>query len=152
MFIAVTVANGLIFKYRSKKYIARNPELKEGYDKFYKGIMIYGNIPWIIMMVGNITGITQNIFEYFSPRDMNPMVLIFHFSILVLWILGVRWIYFKNGAEFIEAHPGLVQRSSFNGPTDVTAKQIKLFFPLILLGSIVGMAMMWIVDIPSPQF
>ncbi|OYT15639.1 MAG: hypothetical protein B7C24_11990 [Bacteroidetes bacterium 4572_77] len=152
MFIAVTIANGLILKYRSKKYIAQNPELEEGYDKYFKGWMIYGNIPWIIMMIGNLSGTTQNTFEYFNPKALNPMVLVFHFSIIILWILSARWIYFKNGAEFIENHPGLLQKSSFSGNTNVTAKQIKLFFPLLLLGGIVGMGMMWFMDFPTPHF
>ena len=152
MFIAVTIANGLILKYRSKKYITQNPELENGYDKYIKGLLIYGNIPWVIIMIGNLSGITQNFFENFNPKAMNPMVLIFHFSIIVLWVLSVRWIYFKNGAEFIEKHPGLIQKSSFSGNTNVTAKQIKLFFPLMLLGGITGMIMMWIADFPMPQF
>lgn len=152
MFIAVTIANGLILKYRSKKYIAEKPELEEGYEHFFKGWLFYGNTPWVIMMIGNLSGMTQNTFDYFNPKAMNPMVLIFHFSIIVLWVLSVRWIYFKNGAEFIESHPGLLQRSSFRGNTNVTAKQIKLFFPLILFGGIVGMIMMWIIDFPNLQF
>ena len=152
MFIAATIANGLILKYRSKKYILQNPELKEGYDKYFKGWLIYGNIPWVIMMIGNLSGQTQNTFEYFNPKAMNPMVLIFHFSIIALWVISVRWIYFKNGAEFIETHPGLMQKSSLSGNTNVTAKQIKLFFPLILLGGIVGMIMMWRIDMTIPQF
>lgn len=152
MFIAVTIANGLILKYRSKKYIVQNPELEKGYDQYFKGWMIYGNIPWVIMMVGNLSGITQSTFEYFNPKTMNPMVLIFHFSIIILWVLSVRWIYFKNGAEFIETHPGLIQKSSFSGNTSVTAKQIKLFFPLMLLGGIAGMVMMWFMNFPTPQF
>ncbi|WP_332922989.1 hypothetical protein [Persicobacter psychrovividus] len=152
MFIAVTFANGLILKYRSKKYIAQNPELEKGYDKYFKGLMIYGNIPWVIMMVGNLSGITQSTFEYFNPKAMNPMVLIFHLSIIMLWALGMRWIYFKNGAEFIETHPGLMQKSSFSGNTNVTAKQIKLLFPLMLLGGIAGMIMMWFMNFPTPQF
>jgi len=94
------------------------------------------------MAIGNISGMTNNTFEYFNPKIMNPMVLIFHASIIVLWILSVNWIYFKNGAEFIEKHPGLIKKSSFRGNTNVTAKQIKLFFPLMLLGGIAGMIMM----------
>lgn len=152
MFITVTIANGLILKYRSKQYITQNPELKEGYDKYIMGWMIYGNIPWVVMMIGNLSGITQSTFEYFNPKAMNPMVLIFHCSIIVLWILSLRWIYFKNGAEFIETHPGLMQKSSFSGKTNITAKQIKLFYPLMLLGGIAGMVIMWISDIPVPQF
>ncbi len=52
MFIAVTIANGLILKFRSKKYIAEKPELKEGYDKYFRGWLLYGNIPWVIMAIG----------------------------------------------------------------------------------------------------
>ena len=152
MFIAVTIANGLILKYRSKKYTAEKPELEDGYDKSFKGWLFYGNIPWVIMMIGNLSGMTQNTFEYFNPKAMNAIVLVFHFSIILLWVLSVRWIYFKNGAEFIETHPGLIQKSSLSGNTNVTAKQIKLFFPLMLLGGIAGMIMMWIMDFPTPQF
>lgn len=152
MFIAITIANGLILKYRSKKHIAENPELKDGYDTYFKGWVIYGNIPWVIMMIGNLSGITQNTFEYFNPKTLNPMVLVFHFSVIILWILSVRWIYFKNGAEFIETHPGLFRKSSFSKNANVTAKQIKQFFPLMLLGGIVTMIMMWVMDFPIPQF
>jgi len=152
MFILVTVVNGLVLKYRSKKHVAQNPELKEGYDNFFKGWMFYGNIPWVIMMIGDLSGVTNNSFDYFNPRSMNPMVLIFHLSIVVLWILSVRWIYFKKGAEFIEKHPGLFKMSSFSGSSNITAKQIKTFFPLMLLGGIAGMIMMWLSDIPTAPF
>ena len=37
MCIAATVGNGIILKYRSRKYILDNPELKAGYDNFFKG-------------------------------------------------------------------------------------------------------------------
>ena len=142
-FIAVTILSGFIGKYRSKKYILKNPELAKGYNKYFNGYMIFGNIPWLIIMIGNLSGITQSFFEYLDPKSLNPIVLLFHFYIIVLWILGIIWIYFKGGAEFIEMHPGLVQRSSFSGNTNVTAKQVKLFFPLMLLGGIAGMITMW---------
>ena len=45
MLIAVTVANGLILKFRSKRYISEKPELKKGYDKYFLGWIFYGNIP-----------------------------------------------------------------------------------------------------------
>ena len=43
MFIAVTIANGLILKFRSKKYILEKPELKKGYDNLFLG--------WIFMEI-----------------------------------------------------------------------------------------------------
>jgi len=148
----VTIANGLILKFRSKKYIVENPELEVGYDKLFKGYILYGNIPWIIMGIGNSSGLTNSTFDYFTPRAMNPIVLVFHASIIILWILSVRWIYFQDGAEFLERHPGLLNKSSFSGRTNFTAKQIKIFFPLMLLGGIAGMIVMWSIKIPTHIF
>lgn len=142
VFMIATIANGLILKNRSKKYISQNPELEKGYRNYFKRWFIYGNIPWTIMMVGDLSGTTQNTFEYFNLKALNPIVLSFHFSIIIFLLLGIKWIYFKKGAEFLENHPGLTRKSSFNGNTNLTAKQIKLFFPLILLGVIIGIIMM----------
>jgi len=152
MFIAMTFANGIVLKYRSKKHITRNSELKKGYDNYFKGWIFYGNIPWVIMMIGSLSGMTQGTFDYLNPRSLNPIVLAFHFSIIVLWILSVRWIYFKNGAEFIETHPGLLQKTGFSGTTNVTAKQIKQFLPLMLFGGLIGMIIMWVMDVPANDF
>lgn len=149
-FIIGTVVSAYTMRYRSKKYIDEAPELKLGYDKLFKGILIYGNVPWVIMGGGILAGITHGIFDYFNPKSLNPIVLLFHFSIIVLWILSVWWIYFNRGAEFIEKHPGFLQVHAFGSRTDVTAKQVKMFFPLALAGGIGGMIMMWVADIPSP--
>lgn len=151
-FIIVTIINGFIFKYRSKKYIVENPTLEKGYDNFFKGWLFYANIPWIIIGLGNLSGITNNITEYFYPRLMNPFVLAFHASIIVLYIILIRWIYFKKGAEFIEEHPGFLQRSSIRGSTNVTAKQIKIFLPLMLLGGVIAIITMWTREIPPIVF
>lgn len=152
IFIAITIANGLILKYRSKKHIIQNPELEDGYNKYFWGWLFFGNVPWIIMMIGNLSGMTKNTVEYFNPQAMNPIVLIFYFSIIVIYLLGIRWIYFMNGAEFIESHPGLVQKSSYGGGTNVTAKQVKLYFAIMLLGGILGMVFIWNIDLSLPQF
>lgn len=151
-FIIVTFANAFIMRHRSKKYIEETPELRIGYDKLFKGIIFYGNIPWVIMGFGIISGLTNGMFDYFSPKSMNSIVLVFHISIIILWALSIRWVYFKQGAEFIEKHPGFIQVRGVGNRSKVTAKQIKLFYPLMLAGGIAGMVMMWITDIPTPQF
>jgi len=152
LFIAVTIANAFIIKFRAKKYIAKNPDLETGYENLFKGIILFGNIPSVIIAIGNLSGMTNNIFDFFNPRAMNPVVIIFHASIIILWILGIRWIYFRNGAAFLKSHPGLIQKRGFNDNADVTAEQIKIFFPLMLLGGIIGMIMMWVMEIPTPVF
>ena len=93
------------------------------------------------MAIGDLSGMTYDIFEFFFPGDMNPIVLIFHASIIFLWILSGWWIYFKNGAEFLERHPGLLRTSGFG--ENITAKQLKIIFPFVILGGIFGMVLMW---------
>ena len=148
-FIFVTILNALILKVRSGKYIKESPQLEEGYNKFFRGILIYGNIPWVIMGVGNLTNITNNIFQYFYPRSLNPMVLIFHTSILFIWVSGAIWIYKKQGAAFIEQHPGFFKSNGLGGSKDLTAKQVKTFYPIMILGGVIAMAMMWVGFFPE---
>jgi len=147
-FILVTILNGIILKVRSRKYISENPELKEGYKKYFKGWIFYGNIPWLIMAIGNISGMTENVFEYLNPRSWNPIVLIFHVSVVVLWILGIRWIYFYKGAEFIELHPGLFQKSSFKSNRNLTAKDVKIYYAVAVLSGSIAMIITWMDYIP----
>jgi len=147
LLIAVTTANGFYFRARSKKYIVENPALKEGYDKIIKGWFLYANIPWLIMAIGDLTGITDGIWAYFNPKSMNPMVLIFHLSVVVLWILGSNWIYLKGGAEFLASHPGIISFSGFGNKKDISSPAgIKLFWAIALISGIAGMIMMWIWD------
>ncbi len=143
-FIIATFANAFIVRYRSKQYIEKAPELKVGYDKLFKWIIFYGNIPWVIMGFGIISGFANGMFDYLNPKSMNFIVLVFHLSIIVLWVLSIRWIYFKQGAEFIEKHPGFIQVHGFGNRSNVTARQIKLFYPLMLAGGVAGMVMMWL--------
>ncbi|TKG90741.1 hypothetical protein EYV94_23035 [Puteibacter caeruleilacunae] len=147
LLILVTVVNALVLKFQSKKYIQERPDLKDGYDKFFLGFLVYGNIPWLIIMVGSLSGITESVFEYLTPRLLNPVVLLFHLSVIVLWALSIRWVYFKKGAEFIEQHPGIFQRKGFNGTKDITAKQVKLILPFLIIGGLAAMVMMWTLEV-----
>lgn len=151
-FIIITTANAFILRSRSKRYLVGNPDLKPGYDKLFKGMIIYLNIPWVIMGIGILFGLANGVFDFFRPRTMNPIVLLFHFSIILLWVLSVWWIYFKQGAEFIENHPGFVQLQTLGKPINLKAKHIKLFYPIMLAGGIAGMIVMWRIDFPAPPF
>ena len=147
MFIVGTVANGLIWKSKSKKYIAENPELQEGYDSLIKGWLIYGNIPWIIMGIGMLSGLTKNIFEFFNPREMNPIVIVFFLVIIVEWILSVKWIFFNGGAEKLVKHPGMFTQTE-KGNEKFETMKVKLLCVAGIIGGIVGIVMMWKMNIP----
>ena len=151
-FLVVIVVNVIFFKFRFKKFILKSPELEKGYNKLIIGFLLFSIIPVVIIMIGNLSGITQNVFEYLIPRNLNPMVLIFHGYIVLMWILSIWWVYFKKGAEFIEMHPGLIQTRGFKGGGYATAKQVKMFLPLMILGGVIGLAMLWFSDIKLPDF
>lgn len=145
LFIIVTNLNIFWLKSSTKASILDHPELEEGYEKNFKTIFIYGNLPWIIIGIGCISGMTNSVFDFFRPSEMKPIVLVFHAILILIWILMIRWVYFKDGAAFLEKHPGILKKRSFSSvETNVSAKEIKIFFPLMLMGGIAAMIMMWL--------
>jgi magnesium-transporting ATPase (P-type) len=129
--ILMTCINAFILKVKSKKYIAHDPSLKTGYDKLIKAELVYWNIPWIIMGIGNLSSFTNNPTDYFNTHSNNPFVLTFYFSIVILWTLGTRWIYLKNGAAFLEKHPGSFRGERFGSSLNLTATKIKICWGII---------------------
>lgn len=146
MFIVVTCANALIMKRRSKVKIEKDPSLKEGYDKIFKGFITWGNIPWIIMGAGIVTGSVPTIFHYFRPTDGNPYVIAFFISVFIIWILGTCWLFLKNGADMLVKHPGIF-KFDFSSPA-----MVKLFWFLCLASSIAGAALLFTIRTPLPNF
>lgn len=140
--IVVTIANGAIWKLKSKKYIAEKPEREQGYDKLIMGWLIYGNIPWIIMGIGMLTGLTKSMDEFLRPSQMNLVVIVFFFSIVLLWIYGSYWIYFKGGAESLVEHPGFITQTE-KGNEKFETMKVKLVWGLGLLGGILGLYMIY---------
>ncbi|MES2810914.1 MAG: hypothetical protein V4670_00455 [Bacteroidota bacterium] len=131
-------------------YIEENPEREIGYNTIFKNFLIFGSIPWLIIGIGNLSGLTKSIFDYFQPSNLNPIVLIFHFSIIIIWLLLLKFIFLNDGAVFLEKHPGIIR---FKSPgfenENLTSSQIKLFSIFIIVGGIIGMILMWNIQIPS---
>ena len=135
--IAVTCANAYILYFRSKGEVARNPELKEGYDSLLKGFLIAMNIPWVVMGVGILAGGVQSLFDYSDPRTGNPYVIAFHSTVFILWALCVFWIYFGGGAEFLVRHPGWM---NYNIKSVLA---LKLLLALFLFGGAFAEVAVW---------
>lgn len=152
LFILVTIFNVFTFKKKAAKLIIDHPEKENGYNLIFKNFLIFGIIPWLIVGFGNTFGFTSSVFDYLQPAKMNAFVLIFHFSIIIIWILMVRFIFFKNGGKFLENHHGLFVVNNFgNVNENPSEKTIKLITGFALIGGIFGMIMMWFVDIPIPN-
>ena len=151
--LLIGIINAVIFKFKSIKYIEEKPELKEGYNKIIRGFLFWGSIPFLIMGCGTLTGHTPNIFDYFRPRTLYPFVILFHLSIILIWLYGSYWIYFRDGAEFLSKHPGIVQKSNFlQDKYSICPKEIKFVWGLGLTFGIIAMIMMWVINIPVPKF
>ena len=101
--IAVTVINALIFKYKADGYIAQDPSLAKGYKDYINIFLVSANIPWIIVAIGNSTGMTNNMMEYLHPRAMNPIVLLYHFDVIISLVLLFWWVYLKNAQNLLKS-------------------------------------------------
>lgn len=151
--IALNFVNVYITKSRIQEYIDRDPWLKPGYDKFLLGYSLFVSIPLLVMATGNFTGLSNGPFDYFNPKALHPIVLVFHFSIVTLYIFLAYWIFLNNGADFLARHPGLIYYNWFGTRKDVTTvKGLKSFFALIIISGLGGLAMLWIFNIPTPVF
>jgi hypothetical protein len=145
MFIAVTIVNALIFRARSQRHIAKDPSLEEGYRKLFWGLLIWGNLPWVIMGLGCLVGGIPSVFHYFRPPDGNTFILAFFASIFLIWILGTYWLFVRGGAEMLIRHPELFN-SDFQSPA-----MLKLFWCLCLAGGIVAVTSMLVPGFLLPE-
>jgi len=69
-------------------------------------------------------------------RTSNPFVFAFYASVLVVWVLAAKWLYFRGGAEMLVGHPGLVRASSPLG--------VKLYAGACLLGGSVALVVLYL--------
>ena len=144
LFVVVTCVNGAIWWHRAQPRIAENPALEEGYRRLIRGWLIYGNIPWLVMGAGVLSGSDPSIFYFFNPGN-GPFVVAFYGSVVALWIAGFYWIFFRNGAEALITYPGLL-----NIPT-AKPWMVKAYFLLCLAGGIAGLLMMIFGNIQPPS-
>lgn len=151
--VFTTFLNVMVYKFRAQKHIRKNPKLKPGYDKLFRGYMFWLNIPWLVMGVGCEWGNVPSVFHYFRPQDGNPYVQAWFVSIIVLWILGTYWLLFKRGAEILSEYPGafvIYRRFKIEEITD--PKIIRIIWFACLAGGIAGLLSVFNMDISLPDF
>jgi uncharacterized membrane protein YphA (DoxX/SURF4 family) len=131
-----TVVLAFSLRLRSRKLVAKQPELQTGYDQLFKGYLIYMNIPWVVMGIGMLFGRVPSFFSYFEPRGGDPFVLAFYIVVVGLSILGAWWMFANGGAEFLAKHPGAFGMIQ-------STKLIKVSSALTLLGGIAVLILIW---------
>jgi len=144
LFVVVTSLNAVVWRWRARKPIAANPSLAPGYTKLIRGWLVFGNLPWLVMGLGMLFGGVPTIWHYLNPRN-GPVVLTWYATVVALWIASIYWLFFRQGAELLLAHPGL-----FNVPGD-RPWVLKAYFLLCLAGGVAGLLMMILWDVPPPR-
>jgi hypothetical protein len=123
---------------QARSLIAKNPDLQTGYNQLYKGFMISMGLPWLVMGIGTVLGGVPSFIEFFQPRNGNPFVLLFWLTITLLLIVGIWWVYFREGAEFLAKHPGAL------GARITSPLLVKIFMGMMFVGGIVVWMGLWI--------
>ncbi len=131
----ISIVSMLLIKFKTKKHITEKPELKKGYDQYFKWFLICFNAPCLIAGVGNTLGITTAK-DYFNININNSIVLIFFFTLIIISGTVMYWIFFKEGAKFIEQHPKLIRTRTLKGYRNAKAKEVKILYVLMLIGFI----------------
>ena len=143
LFIAVTCLNGAMWWRRGGPWMARNPALREQYRRLIRGWLIWGNLPWLVMGVGILSGAVPSTVHYFNPRN-GAFVILFYGTVIAIWILKFNWVFFAGGAEKLIACPGL-----FNPPMTRTWT-VKALVLASLAGGVVGLSVMCFGNIQIP--
>ena len=144
-FVLGTFLNGAIWWLRGKPYRERDPSLTEGYRSLVRGFVLWGNLPWLIMGAGILSGSVPSIFHFFDPKSANPFVQAWFGSRFFLWLAGTWWLFARNGAEQLLRHPGLVQ------PETISPTLLKLFWLVGVAGGVAAVVAMYVGGFAPPD-
>jgi hypothetical protein len=135
--LVMTGVNAAIYRRRLVILTVDHPERVEGYRRYIIGFVAVSGLLWLIMGAGIIFGGLPSVFAYFNPAAGNPFVLAWHATAVVLWVVGLIWLFFRGGAQFIIDHPGIL---NFNPTRPI---HVQLWYLACLAGGVAGEVMMW---------
>ena len=134
--IGTTLMLAAVWWRRGRDCIARQPGLRRGYRRLVLGLILWGNIPWVVMGFGLLASPDKlTVWRYVTPAEGNPWVLTWYAIVLVLWALCLGWLIVGSGAEALVRHPGL-----FAVPLG-RPEHVKLVACAVAVGCVLGMAM-----------
>ncbi len=98
----VVVVNAYVMRFRARNDIIQSPDLKNGYEKLFKGIIFWLGTPFLILAFGAM--ISQLSFPQDLLNFRNPFTIVFFAWFLIFDFFGVKWIFMGRGAEFLTRH------------------------------------------------
>jgi hypothetical protein len=142
--IIVHSINAAMYWLRCRPIVAARPELADPVMKLFVGFYVLGYAPWLVMGAGICFGGLSNCLSFFRPGDGNPFVLAFFATIFMIQILGLYWVVFRDGAEWIAQLP-----SVFRGQT-ANPFLTRLFACLGFVAFIMMFIVLCFLDLPVP--
>ncbi len=143
--LAGTLMKAAGYRMRAASRIRDNPQLAAGYTRITWGFAIGGTIPWVIMGMGQVTGGVPSFYDFWRRPAGNPFVIAFYLCGCLILGLWAYWILFRNGAEVLARHPGLLA-SDFETP-----RKIRLVFGISLVVAVVSLVVAFTEVMPLPQ-
>lgn len=137
--LAFTGVNAIWVKYRSRKLIEANPDLKEGFENIFWYVLISGGLPGLILTAGALTGGLQSIWQVLKPRDGNFYVIAFHFVMILQLIFLSYWVFQKNSIEFILNYWYPLRGAK----SEISRPFFKFNLILGVLGGWIGLLLIW---------
>lgn len=135
--LVVTAINAAFYRQRIATLAADHPERVEGYRRFLVGYVAVNAVVWLVMGFGVVVGGVPGAFAYLNPATGGPFVLLWHVTVVAVWIVGIVWLFFRGGAQFFIDHPGLL---TF---TPTRPWHMQLFYLACLAGGVAAEVMMW---------
>lgn len=147
IFIIINSLNAFSILKRNQPHIDEKPERKQGYQKAFLYFLLFGNLPFIIMAWGMLSGMTNNIFDFLNLSQLNPIVSLFYISILFTWLLIIKFIFFNRGIKFLNDHPGIIYSRGLNAHTNTLDETtVKIMTIILTIGYIIAMIVLWNID------
>lgn len=135
--LIVTALNAAALRRRFRGFIAQHPERERAYGQMLAWFAGVNVLLWGTMGVGILFGGVPHIFAYLAPASGNPFVLAWHGLYVGLALLGLVWVFFRGGAEFLVDHPGLLRVGG------LSPGLVKLWAGLVLLGGLLAEMTLW---------
>ena len=113
----------------------------------YWGSVIYMAIVWFPMIIGIHFGGVPTMLHFFVRGTGNPFINSYWIVQLTLSIVGIVWMYFLNGDEFIEKYylPLMSTRGKGSNSTPFSPMIVKL----IPIMSCVAIIILWLFILPN---
>jgi len=86
-----------------------DPQLRRKVFGWFWGLSI---LPWLVMGFGQLVGGVPSVLAFFRPQDRDPYVWGFYASILLVYLIAVYWVLFRDGARIAAQ----VRLLTFHGP------------------------------------